>query len=382
MPFSIENGHTYIIAEAGVNHDGNIERAYELIDSAADAGADAVKFQLFNPTEVTSPAARKAEYQIANEGKGDDIESQQEMLQRLTLKLDDYRELKKYTESKGIDFITTPFDAESARFLASLGVKKMKIPSGEVTNLPFLEQVAKLGIDTVISTGMCNLEDIDDAIAVFKKHGTSYSLLHCVSSYPAPAEQINLRAMNTMRAKFNVSIGYSDHTVGIDASLAAVAMGAQIIEKHFTYDKEASGPDHAASLEPQELKEMVRGIRLVEKARDQEGVNALQDEARMDRIFQSSELSGMVDLALVKKMLGDGVKQCQPCEADVLKMGRRSCQVTVDVKKGDVLTREMIAIRRPADDGLPPKKIDEIVGKKAARDLAANSLLRQDDIAW
>lgn len=381
MSIHLNAGHTYVLAEAGVNHDGDVARAKELIAFARDAGADGVKFQYFRPEEIASPLSRKAEYQAKNEGATHGEETQQDMLQRLTLTEQEYRSLKEETERLGMDFITTPFDIASAQFLASIGVKALKIPSGEVTNLPYLAQVADLGIFTIISTGMCNLQEIREATALFDERKTPYILLHCVSSYPAPDDQINLRAMETMRATFGVPVGYSDHTTGIEASLAAVAIGASFIEKHFTYDKTASGPDHAASLEPHELKIMIDGIRLIERELTAPDVHGLRDEELLDRVFAEEPLTSMADIATMKANLGTGEKACQPCEVDVLRMGRRSCQVVVPVTKGQAFTREMLAIRRPADDGLPPKMIDWIIGKSAARDIEANSLIRERDIA-
>ncbi len=381
MSIRLSPDRTYVIAEAGVNHDGDIRKAYELIEYAKDAGADAMKLQMFQPAEIASPASRKAEYQTKNEGAGAPMETQQQMLERLALKPEDFADLKKRTEAAGIDFITTPFDVDSARFLAGIGVKAIKIPSGEVTNLPFLRHVADLGVFTIISTGMCNLEEIRDAVAPFEERSTPYALLHCISSYPAPDDQINLRAMDTMQKEFGVMVGYSDHTKGIEASLAAAALGATLIEKHYTYDKTASGPDHAASLEPEELAMMMRGIRLVEEELKKDGVRALPDEEKIDRVFSHPALRAMVDRSIIDASLGSSEKKCQPCEMDVLRMGRRSCQLAVPLRKGDVITREMIVIRRPLEHGLPPKMLDAIVGTHAARDMDADTILTQDDLA-
>ncbi len=381
MSINLFPHRTYVIAEAGVNHDGDLRKAYGLVDDAKSAGADAMKLQMFRPEEIASPTSRKAEYQKKNEGSEGSTETQQDMLKRLALQPEDFEDLKRRTEAAGIDFITTPFDAESARFLAGIGVKAIKIPSGEVTNLPFLQQVADLGVFTVISTGMCDLDDIRDAVSLFEARKTPYALLHCVSSYPAPDDQINLRAMDTMRKEFNVMVGYSDHTIGIEASLAAVALGANIIEKHYTYDKKASGPDHAASLEPDELKRMIQGIRMVEEELAKDGVRSLPDEEKIDRVFSRPELRAMVDMAIVKTSVGSREKKCQPCEMDVRLMGRRSCQLAVPMKKGDVFTREMIIIRRPFENGLPPKMLEAIIGKRAARDMDADTILTQDALA-
>jgi N-acetylneuraminate synthase len=336
---SLAEKKVYIIAEAGVNHDGSVDKARRLIDIASEAKADAVKFQLFRPDELASPDAPLASYQ---ERSGE--ESQHAMLQRLTLPLEEYGALKTYAEKKDLDFITTPFDAESATFLAGIGVQAIKIPSGELTNLPFLRQVAELSVFTIISTGMSSLEEIRDAVGPFEQHRTPYALLHCVSAYPAPMDQINLRAMDTMRSVFQVPIGYSDHTLGIEVSLAAAALGASIIEKHFTINRNDPGPDHAASLEPGELHALVQGIRTIGQA------------------------------------LGSEKKECQFCEINTRDVARRSLILTRSVKAGEPLTADMIAIRRPGT-GLPPKDVDRVIGKKVARDLDAGSLLSSDVLA-
>ena len=330
---------TYIIAEAGVNHDGSIKKAHVLIDEAAKAGADAVKFQIYQTDEIVSPNSPLADYQ-RQAGE----ENQYDMVKRLELPKEDFRTLKEYAESKGLDFITTPFDADSANFLADIGVKMMKIPSGEITNLPFLEKVALLKIPTIISTGMSTLEEIAEAIAPFKEAGTPYALLHCVSSYPAPVDQIHLHAMATMEDTFNVPIGYSDHTEGIAVPIAAVALGAKIIEKHFTINASDPGPDHAASLEPDALKEMVQGIRITESA------------------------------------LGTNEKACQPCESNTRDIARRSIQLIRDVKKGDKVSEEMIAIKRPGI-GIAPVKLRDVIGKTLAQDVSAQTPLEPKHIS-
>src|SRR3989344_5334876 len=293
MSFLLPGNGVYIIAEAGVNHDGNKEQARRLIDIAAEGGADAVKFQLFDADELASADAPLALYQ-----KRSGEESQRAMLRRLSLPLEDYRALKAYAEKKDLDFITTPFDAESAHFLADLGVKAIKIPSGEITNIPFLREVASLQIFTIISTGMSTLAEVRDAVVPFDEQQTPYALLHCVSAYPAPVDQVNLAAMETMRAAFRVPIGYSDHTEGIEVALAAAALGADILEKHFTLDRSLPGPDHAASLEPAALHALVKGVRLVEQS------------------------------------LGTPEKRCQPCEEDTRRVVRRSLVVTWSLSEG------------------------------------------------
>ncbi|MCF7844231.1 MAG: N-acetylneuraminate synthase [Kiritimatiellales bacterium] len=336
MAFSLPKHCTYIIAEIGPNHDGKMEKAYQLIDKATEAGVDAVKFQLFILDEIVSEQTPLAEYQ-RHSGK----ENQHEMLKHLLLSHDDIHDLKDYAERKGLDFLTTPFDVVSARFLADLDVKAMKIPSGEITNLPFLKQVATLKIFSIISTGMSSLEEIKEAIAPFKKQNTPYALLHCVSAYPAPVDQINLKAMKTLEEEFNVPVGYSDHTDGIAVPIAAAALGARIIEKHFTINKNDPGPDHAASLEPDELKDMVQSIRIIEQA------------------------------------LGTNEKQCQPCEINTRDTARRSIILTKSVKKDEKLTQDMLAIKRPGT-GLAPKFLVETIGKRVSKDLSAGTVLTQE----
>lgn len=348
MTFRLPDGQVYIIAEAGVNHNGDPALARRLVDVAADAGADAVKFQLFDPDEIVSDHAPLAEYQERS-GEG----SQKEMLKRLTLPLDEYRQLKAYAESKGIDFITTPFDAESARFLASLGVKAIKIPSGEITNIPFLEDVASLHIFTIISTGMSTLEEVQEAVEPFVRKGTPFALLHCVSSYPAPHNQIHLKAMETLRREFSVPVGYSDHTEGIDVAITAVRLGAQILEKHFTLDRTMIGPDHAASLEPPELKEMIRVIR----------------DAQALRTFP-----------IVQEAMGSGEKKCQPCEENTRAVARRSLVLRRALRAGERLTPEVLGIIRPGT-GLPPREFDRVVGRVLTCNVAEGTPLTADLLA-
>lgn len=339
MFFHLPESRVYIIAEAGVNHDGSVEKARILVDIAAGAEADAVKFQLFNADEIASDQAPLAVYQ---ERSGE--ESQRAMLKRLTLSLDDYRQLKAYAESKGLAFITTPFDAVSAQFLAGLGVQVIKIPSGEITNLPFLHKVAALKIFTIISTGMSTLEEVADAIVPFTDEKVPFALLHCVSSYPAPVKQVHLRAMETMRRQFGVPVGYSDHTLGIEVPLAAAALGARIIEKHFTVHKNDLGPDHAASLEPAELQAMVRSIRIMEEA------------------------------------LGTGEKRCQPCEMNTRAVARRSLVLRGGLRAGERITPDILRIMRPGT-GLPPREFDQVLGRRMKCDTADGTPLTADLLA-
>ena len=253
-----------IIAEAGVNHNGDIKIAKELIDIASSGGADIIKFQSFTADRLVTKTAEKAEYQKITTNKN---ESQRNMLKKLELSKNDHFELINYSDEKGIEFLSSPFDEENATFLNELGLKRFKIPSGEITNLPYLRHISKFQKPTILSSGMSNLEEIEDAISVLELSGLKKDLitiLHCTSQYPAPYKDVNLRAMNTIADSFNVAVGYSDHTEGIEVALAAVSLGAKIIEKHITIDKGMEGPDHSASLEPTELKNMIRAIRNIE----------------------------------------------------------------------------------------------------------------------
>jgi N-acetylneuraminate synthase len=345
MTSPLDRALPYVIAEAGVNHNGDPALAKKLVDAAVEAQADAVKFQLFDPDELASENAPLAEYQ---ERSGE--EDQREMLRRLTIPNDEYRKLKEYAEKQGIDFITTPFDITSAKFLAELGVRILKIPSGEVTNIPFLEKIAELGIFTILSTGMCDLEEVRTATLPFREKNVPFALLHCVSSYPAPMDQINLKAMDTLRKEFRVPVGYSDHTQGIDASIAAAALGAEIIEKHFTLDRTMVGPDHAASLEPDELIELVARIR---------------------------DADGLKEMKIPTELLGDGIKKCQPCEVNVKEIARRSLIAAKTIPAGAKIDASMIAIKRPGS-GMPPSMFKTLLRKTSQQDIPSGTLLQMD----
>jgi N-acetylneuraminate synthase len=320
----------FIIAEAGVNHNAELDLALKMIEAAADAGADAVKFQTFKAEGVISRYAPKAEYQIKN--MNGSAESQLEMARKLELKLDDFITLKEHCDQIGIKFMTTPFDHDCADFIFEL-IDIYKIPSGEISNLPFLEHIARKGKPIILSTGMSLLEEVELAVETVKKNQPEISseyppltLLHCTSNYPTRFEDVNLRAMQTMREKFKLPIGYSDHSLGIEVPIAAAALGAEVIEKHFTLDKNMSGPDHKASLELDELKKMVESIRNVEKA------------------------------------LGDGVKKPVTSEEEIIRVARRSLIAGKQLEKGTVLTRELIKIKRPGT-GISPVDLDLALGK-------------------
>ena len=326
---------TIIIAEAGVNHNGSVKLAKQMIE-AAKAGADYIKFQTFKPEKLVSKYAQKADYQKKMTGSQ---ESQLQMLEKLALSYDDFVELKKYCEQIGIGFLSTPFDEDSIRFLDSLDMDFWKIPSGEITNYPYLVQVAQTGRDIVLSTGMCEMDEIADAMKVLEENGAgNISLLHCNTEYPTPYEDVNLLAMNQMREVFNKQVGYSDHTVGIEVPIAAVALGAEIIEKHFTLDKNMEGPDHKASLEPLELSQMICSIRHIEKS------------------------------------LGDGNKKRTASEQHNIAAARKSIVAKCAISKGDIFTEANLTIKRPGN-GISPMRWKELIGTKAQRDYVEDEII-------
>ncbi|MCL6557482.1 MAG: N-acetylneuraminate synthase [Firmicutes bacterium] len=333
----------FIIAEAGVNHNGSLEIAKLLVDAALRAGADAVKFQTFDPEQVVTRTAARATYQQMNMPSHN--ETQLEMVRRLMLSYEDFRQLKSYCDQSGIMFLSTPFDYCSVDFLDDLGVPVFKVASGELVNYPFLKYVAAKGKPLIISTGMATLEEVGEALAVLQgtRKGTEITLLHCTSNYPASYEEVNLRAMVSMRQVFGLPVGYSDHTLGIEVAVAAVALGACVIEKHFTLDRGMEGPDHQASLEPGELAAMISAIRNVEKS------------------------------------LGDGRKKPTPSELETMKVVRRSLVAACDIKAGEILTVDKLAIKRPGT-GIPPKMVDSIVGRRARVDIPADTVLSWDMI--
>lgn len=319
----------FIIAEAGVNHNGSYELACHLVDEAKRAGADCIKFQTFIAENLVSEYAQKADYQKKTTG---DSDSQLDMVKKLELSFNSFEKLQKYCEKRSIEFLSTPFDLESIEFLNTLDMPFWKIPSGEVTNLPYLIAIAKTKKNVVMSTGMCEMWEIQSAIDTLKANGTpEITLLHCNTEYPTPFEDVNLHAMQTMRESFNFNVGYSDHTRGIEVPIAAAALGASIIEKHFTLDHNMEGPDHQASLEPDELKEMVKCIRNIEKA------------------------------------LGNGVKTVTPSEKKNIEIARKSIVASCEIKKGDVLSESNITTKRPGN-GISPMRWYDVIGTKAVRD--------------
>ena len=332
----------FIIAEAGVNHNGDVKLAKRLINVAAEAGADAVKFQTFKAERMVSVTAPKAEYQLQTT---DAAESQLEMLQHLELSPEAHRELHAYCQERGVLFMSTPFDEESIDLLDELGVPVFKIGSGEITNWPFLEYVARKGKPIILSTGMSYLSEVDEAVRVIRDAGCDQLvLLHCVSNYPADPADANLRAVQTMAMAFGVPVGYSDHTPGIEVALAAVALGACVIEKHFTLDRSLSGSDHRASLEPDELTALVQGIRTVEAA------------------------------------LGHGRKEPAASEANTAAVARKSLVAARDIPAGTKLTEGLIAIKRPGT-GLPPAMRLYLIGRTVRMGIPAETLLTLEMLA-
>lgn len=329
-------GHVCIIAEAGVNHNGSFELAKKMVDAAKEAGVDYVKFQTFNPKKLVSKYAEKAEYQ--KETTGSD-ETQLQMLQKLTLTEDNFLSLRDYCREVGIGFISTPFDLDSIVFLETFDMDFWKVPSGEVTNLPYLEAIAKTKRKVVMSTGMCDMNEIQDAIEVLEKNGTTeITLLHCNTQYPTPYEHVNLNAMNSIKDALHKEVGYSDHTQGIEVPIAAVAMGATVIEKHFTLDKNMEGPDHKASLDPTELKQMVIAIRNIEKA------------------------------------IGNGLKEPSSSELANKAVARKSIVASRSIKQGEVFSEENLTTKRPGT-GISPMKWYEVIGKVASRDFSEDEII-------
>lgn len=322
---------TFIIAEAGVNHNGSIDIAYKLIDAAKDAGADAVKFQSFKADKLAKKTTAKAEYQKQTTDKS---ESQHEMLKKLELSEDDHKNLLDYCNEKQIMFLSTPFDAESLSFLNDLSIPIIKISSGDIDNIPFLRKIGALGKEVIFSSGISTIEEIDLALKTLISSGTkkeNITVLHCNSEYPTPFEDVNLKAMQTIKNTFNVKVGYSDHTKGIEVSVAAVALGAEVIEKHFTLDNTLEGADHKASLEPHELKNLVSSIRNIEKA------------------------------------IGSGVKEPSLSEIKNKFLARKSIIASHDIKKGELFSENNITIKRPGN-GLSPIFWDSVIGKIATKD--------------
>ncbi len=337
--------HTLIIAEAGVNHNGSIEIAKQLVDKAVEAGVDYIKFQTFKAANLVTNSARQAEYQKKNIGGSDD--SQYNMLKKLELSPNDHEILVNYCHDRSIKFFSTAFDFDSIEYLHSLGLGLWKIPSGEVTNYPFLKRIAAYNEKTILSTGMCDMADVRAAVDALYSNGLSKEnliLLHCNTEYPTPFEDVNLKAMDALRKEFGVDVGYSDHTRGIEVPIAAVALGATVIEKHFTLDKNMEGPDHKASLEPDELKAMVCAIRNIEKA-----------------------------------IAGDGTKHVSESESKNIAIARKSIIAACDIKKGEMLSENNLTVKRPGT-GISPMRWDEVIGTRAIRDFKEDEIIEVEGI--
>jgi len=333
-------GKTIIIAEAGVNHNGSLENAFKLVDAAAAAGVDYVKFQTFKAEKLVSASAKKAVYQIENTNNSE--ESQLQMLQKLELTKTDHEQLITYCKKKHINFFSTAFDLDSLMYLSEIGLDMVKIPSGEITNLPYLRKAAQLFTKVILSTGMATLKEIADALNVFLRAGipkTHITILHCNTEYPTPMKDVNLKAMLHIKNEFTTAIGYSDHTLGIEVPIAAVALGATMIEKHFTLDKKMDGPDHKASLEPNELKEMVAAIRNIELI-----------------------------------MAGSGLKEPSESEMKNIDIARKSIVAKTEIKKGMQFSEENLTVKRPGY-GVSPMKWDTVIGTFATKDFVTDELI-------
>lgn len=332
----MKKNKVFIIAEAGVNHNGSLKLAKKMVEKAVEAKVDAIKFQTFISENVVSKNAKKAEYQVKNTEIRK--ETQLEMVKKLELSFNDFIGLKEYCNIKNIEFLSTPFDLESIEFLKKLGMKVWKVPSGEITNLPYLRKIAEVADEIILSTGMSDLDEISKAVDILKKENKKILILHCNTEYPTPMEDVNLRAMELLKEKFNVEVGYSDHTLGIEVPIAAVALGARIIEKHFTLDKNMEGPDHKASLEPGELKKMVTGIRNIEEA------------------------------------LGKKQKEVTESEKKNKDIARKSIVAKKNIKKGEIFTEENLTVKRPGN-GISPMQWDEVIGKISIRNFEEDELI-------
>ena len=328
-----------VIAEAGQNHNGKLKLAYKLVDVAKECGADFIKFQTSIPKLHISKFAKKANYQIKNwKTHGNQLQ----MLEKISLVYNDFKKIKKYCDKKKIEFLSTPFDLNSVDFLKSFNMKYFKIPSGDITNLPHLTKVAKLKKKVILSTGMANLDEIKKALKVLISNGTAkknITVLQCNTEYPTPLKDANVRAMLTIKKKFKIKVGYSDHTEGIESSLAAAALGASVIEKHITLDKNLQGPDHKASINPRELKKMIQGIRKITIA------------------------------------LGNGIKKISPSEKKNIRIARTSIVAANEIKKGEKFTNRNLAIKRPGN-GISPMKLFKVIGKTAKKNFMEDELIR------
>jgi len=355
-----EDCQCFIIAEAGVNHNGDILLAKKLVDAAKAARVDAVKFQTFKAEEIATLDAKQADYQSKNIGK---IESQYEMLKRLELSYEDFRELKAYCDRAGIIFMSTPHSCKADVDLAAELCPAIKVGSGDLTNKPMLEYMASKGLPMIIATGMATMDETKEAVGWILPINQELVVLHCTTNYPTPLNEVNLRAIRTMQNELDIMVGYSDHTEKINISLAAVALGARVIEKHFTLDRNMFGPDHKASLEPDELKILVDGIRGVE-----------------GRMAQGESAENIILGLDIEAALGSGMKIPAPSEMETAKIARKSITATRDIAAGEIIGEEMLAIKRPGT-GIAPKFLQSIVGKKTVAPIAENELISRDKFA-
>lgn len=337
IPFT--NSHAFIIAEAGVNHNGKIKIAKKLVDAAKEFKSDAIKFQTFKTEELLIEDAEKADYQKENSQE----KTQYEMLKNLELSSDEFQEIANYTLKKDLIFLSSPFDKESTNLLNDLGIPLFKIASGEITNFPLLKHIAKKGKPVILSTGMSTLGEIDEAINLIEKYNPQITLMHCVTSYPAKIEDTNLNVIKTLKSAFKKPVGFSDHSIGIEIPIAAVALGSSVIEKHFTLDKNLSGPDHKASLEPHEFAKMVNSIRNVEKG------------------------------------LGNGIKKPTAAENKIKEVARRSIVAKIDIPINTTLTEDMLAIKRPGS-GIEPKYYNYLIGKQTNTEIKMNNILKWNQL--
>jgi N,N'-diacetyllegionaminate synthase len=354
-----EKSLCFLIAEAGVNHNGNLDMAKKLVDAAKEAGVDAVKFQTFKTEESITPGAKQAEYQTKNTEKE---ESQFDMVKRLELPYSAFRELKKHCDEIGIIFLSTPHSCREDVDLVAELCPAIKVGSGDLTNLPILKYMANKNLPMILGTGMANMREVKEAVQVILPVNKKLILLHCTTNYPADFHEVNLKAMLTMKKEFNLPVGYSDHTEGIKVSLAAVALGARVIEKHFTLDKNLPGPDHKASLEPEELKEMVSGIRDVEKR--------LVGNGRPEDILRELD---------IQEALGNGIKKPTASELKVAAVARKSIVARFDIPGNTKITENMLAAKRPGT-GLALKYFDKIVGRIAKEDIKKDELISWEKI--
>lgn len=349
----------FIIAEAGVNHNGDLETAKRLVDEAKKAGADVVKFQTFQTEKIVTSDTKQARYQTKNMGQE---ESQYAMLKRLELSYSNFKELKKYCDKKEIIFLSTPHSSKEDIDLVAQLCPAIKVGSGDLTNLPILKYIATKNLPIILSTGMADLAEVKEAVETILPINQQLIILHCTTNYPTLLNEVNLKAMLTLKKEFNLITGYSDHTEGIKISLAAAALGASIIEKHFTLNKNMPGPDHKASLEPWELKAMVEGIREIEK-----------------RLALGEEGGDLIKELNVEEALGDGIKRPNPSEIEVAKVARKSIVADLDIKKGTTIKENMLIIKRPGT-GIRPKYFNDLLGKKAQKDIKKDSLISYEDL--